>query len=490
MPGQTHAACNATPTMAELSDIDGGEVILSHGSLFEYFEPAIRDNPDGPAVVVKHQAGDHLQTLTGKDHSQQGHLTWTYRDLHQASFRLASAFLNSRLQPECSTIICFIPNGIEWALLLWTSMLLKMPISPLDMGGLWPQRSSELESYLTSIKADAIIVPDVEGATAVDAMLKKLNLEPYSKIVLAGTHQGWSTLLDFGMNAKQIMSDTQMVTEARKDDLDRVSIVLFTSGTSSGKPKGCPRSVSNVMHFMERVTWIEEGGNHARNIVQTANFRGIAHAVTLQTWKAGGAIIMPSALFDAAAMLEVIPEATLLALIPFQVHSIVDHPEFSKAGNIRLVCIGADMITKDLVGKCKDAFPSAKVMTIHAMTEGGGLCKDSARSYFGGVASVGVVPKGMRLRIWDGQVTRRGVPGEMQIRCETVIKRYLDRESLEDGWFKTGDVGMIDEDGTVYVLGRIKDVIKRVGVTITPAAIENCIERRAGVVSEAVLGGA
>lgn len=404
-------------------------------------------------------------------------------------------------------MVSFLPNGVEFPLLLWTSFLLKASLSTLDVGALSPPRAGELKSYLSSLNPDFILVPDAQGATAVNRALAELELDiPNVRVIVdvlesrQNVPEGWSSFLDFGASsrAQDMKCEAEMIAEARDDDLERISVTLFTSGTSSGQPKGCPRSVRNTMQFLERMLWLEEGGSSARNMVQTANFRVIAHVTTLQTWKAGGSIIMPSAVFDGGATLEAISvhQVSLLNLVPSQLHSIISHPDFSTTDvkSVQVICLGADMITKDLLQKTAKAFPQVpNIMTIHGMTEGGGLCKNTygrdieKRPFFGGIAPMGVVPQGMTLRIVESRsrdVTKRGVPGEMHLCCNSVIKSYLDNARPQDfyrdqhgQWFKTGDQGMMDEGGVIYVLGRTKDIIKRAGVPIVPAAIENSIER-------------
>jgi len=78
----------------------------------------------------------------------------------------------------------------------------------------------------------------------------------------------------------------------------------------------------------------------------------------------------------------------------------------------------------------------------------------------------------------------RGEPGELHVCCDSIIWHYLGGasessfyEDKKGRWFNTGDIAMMDNEGLVFILGRSKDMIKRAGVAIMPAAIESCIER-------------
>ena len=150
------------------------------------------------------------------------------------------------------------------------------------------------------------------------------------------------------------------------------------------------------------------------------------------------------------------------------------------------------MVTRDVLSKAATAFPYAKVAVAHGMTEGGGFfnwpyyqTQINSIPYFGEICPLGIVVPGVHIRIRDpenGKTLLRGESGELLINCKSVIKNYLDNTNAESfiqednkQWFRTGDLATIDKDGIVYILGRLKDVIKRAGIPITPAALESCI---------------
>jgi long-chain acyl-CoA synthetase len=107
--------------------------------------------------------------------------------------------------------------------------------------------------------------------------------------------------------------------------------------------------------------------------------------------------------------------------------------------------------------------------------------------------SCGRLLDGVVLRIVgeDGRTLSRGELGEIYVRTPIMIERYLNRgepAELVDGYFATGDVGRLDEDGFLYVLDRKKDMIISGGVNIYPAEIENVLRRHPGVFDVAVFG--
>ncbi|WP_372337842.1 class I adenylate-forming enzyme family protein [Streptomyces sp. MK5] len=92
----------------------------------------------------------------------------------------------------------------------------------------------------------------------------------------------------------------------------------------------------------------------------------------------------------------------------------------------------------------------------------------------------------------DGAILPRGERGEVVVQGPNVMRGYLGRpataETLRDGWLHTGDIGVLDEDGYVRIVDRIKDMIIRGGENIYPKEIETVLLSREGVCEAAVIG--
>ena len=153
------------------------------------------------------------------------------------------------------------------------------------------------------------------------------------------------------------------------------------------------------------------------------------------------------------------------------------------------------------VARIERSFPGVKVQVGHGMTEGGASVMWPAEikyaPYHAGTAPIGKVNKGTRLKIVAtvtdatdnniqerGATLKRGELGELHVWSEGFIRGYLDgvnaadfyADENGDRWFITGDTALMNNDGWVYILGRKKDIIKRAGVPITPAAIESSLD--------------
>lgn len=493
----------------DLADVYGGS-LEDESSLFQHIEQGLRSNPHGPAVIMMHQPADHLNELTStasredtsNGHGSQGNphsdcLSWTFTQLHEAAMKLSMG-LKAQGVESGMRIATFIPNRVEWQLTLWMTTLLRLTLCSVDPGAAAEvPRKVELESFLTRLDPDVIMVPDASVAANIDAAISSLGRSsPKVKIVLDGdVPRGWTNITQLVASAQPRKDDEAFLQAARNDDPDRVAMIMFTSGTSSGQPKGCPRTVAAESHKINTITW---GNFHSntRALGGTANFRIIAPTIHLPIWKAGGCVVSPVPGTGSSGLADVMQKYSITHVlsVPAILNALATYLRSSgrtvDTSCVEVVMLGGDMITRDVVLKAQKQFPQARVMNGHGMTEGGGsfdaFHQGSAADIpcYRNICTVGNVARGSRVRLCDdqsGKTVRRGETGELLFNGKSIIKNYLGNEYqdaflLEDGeqWLRTGDLAVMDEDGMVFILGRVKDRIKRAGVPIEPAALESC----------------
>ena len=497
---------NAKPDLSEIKGAD----LENTRSVFAHIEQALKKNPHHPAILCMHQPRDHLSNLVYQDeHSDLSQeypkcLAWTYTQIHETAKMLAKSMLARDVQPG-STLLMLIPNGGEYALLLWTCILMRLTFVSLDPALLDMSAQEELQDIVDSVSPSIVVVPDVAGSTAVDTALKQLpHLSQPRGISLNGSAPGWTPVAELLTNTTMSAIDTNsLISAARNDNPTRINSIMFTSGTS-GRPKGCPQSVQGMTHVLHSQSWLINPSNCTRALQQAHNSRGIAPAQTLQTWREGGTVVMSSAGgFSEDEMQTAIADygVTFIVLTPAMVHGMAQrlaHNPRLNIDSVRTVQVGGDAVTKDALRKCAAVFPNARVCINHGMTEGGGAftwepffdIPVDEIPFFGEICPVGGVAPGASVRVWDaerGEVLPRGEPGELHISCGSLIEGYLQRVSAESfyhdeqgHWFNTGDVARMNRDGLVFILGRRKDMIRRRGVVIMPAALESCIEKMTG----------
>ncbi|KAF2765818.1 acetyl-CoA synthetase-like protein [Teratosphaeria nubilosa] len=471
-------------------------------SIFELLGKGLRKSPNEPAVIVVHQPPQHLAELVevAGVSAQSGHrpsqcLSWTFTELHRAACRLASGMMAEGVKPG-STIVTLVPNCVEWFAVQWVSVLMKLTVVSVDPAAVQEPRNPELESYLT-LNPDVILVADQDGALAIDYALQavRTSKQPLRMQLDEDTADGWRSFLDIGREGiRAHIEERELVAEAGRDNPERVCQIVFTSGTSSGNPKGCPKTVKLTVNTL--LIRAPDDAKPERYIVNTANFRVIAPGLTLTQWVTGGACIMPSESFEPQTTLDAIEmhKATILLLVPSMLYALRDHNSTPsrRLRGVQRVVLGGDMITRDTMMTAQKLFPGAKIVNGPGMTEGVASYKWPFHDvsvdelpYHGDICPIGEVAPGVKIRLWNdkkGRIVSRGEAGEIHMCSDRFIDHYLDNahpeafySDVSGRWFKTGDLGLLTSNGLLYILDRIKDVIIRAGVNVVPAALEDCI---------------
>ncbi|RYP41572.1 hypothetical protein DL767_000914 [Monosporascus sp. MG133] len=498
------------------ADIDGGPLANNHKSIFAHIERGLLEHPDQPAVICMHQHVDHLtqwgdideefqSAIKGIDPSPRC-LTLTYAQLHAGALKLVAGFQANGIRPG-STVLCMIPNSCEYALILWACAILRLTLAAVDPHALGDKHG--LAEYLQSLTPAVLLIPHAKNSKVVESAITELPtlLQPCLRLWLDNedceSPPGWESfrrILETG-TLNIAFDEAAVLEDARRDDADRVHSVLFTSGTSTGRPKGCPLHVGAMTHILESQSWLITPDNCARVLQQAHNSRAIGPQHTLQTWRVGGAIVMDSGpSFAIEHTLDaLLPHgATFIVLSPSMVHALTQVLPSLPAGtgdSVKTIQVGGDAVTREVLTKCAKLFPRAHVCVNHGMSEGGGFFiwpifnpAIGKIPYMAEFCPVGEVAPGARIRIWDSKARRvalRQQPGRLHVCCDSLIRGYLggvDASTFfedSDGrrWMDTGDVAMVTENDLVYILGRSKDAIVRPRVVIMPAALESCIEK-------------
>jgi long-chain acyl-CoA synthetase len=183
--------------------------------------------------------------------------------------------------------------------------------------------------------------------------------------------------------------------------------------------------------------------------------------------------------------------------------ALVRHPEFATRdlSTVRAISSGAAPLAVELIGALQRRFGDAAVITEgYGLTEVtmGATSNPPARSAVRKAGTVGVPVFDTEVRIVDAAGSERtplptGEPGEVCIRGPQVMVGYKDRPeetaaALADGWLRTGDVGVLDEDGYLSIVDRKKDMLLYKGYNVYPRALEELLYAQPGVLGAAVVG--
>ncbi len=218
----------------------------------------------------------------------------------------------------------------------------------------------------------------------------------------------------------------------------------------------------------------------------------------------GGARLVIHRRFDPRAVLAAIGRhrITRMILVPAMLHALLSHPALPEADLSSLDCIyyGGSPTPLPLLTAALRAFPCS-FLQLYGMTEAGGSVsylsptEHDREGRNPHMRSAGRAYPWVEIRIRDrsGRPLPPGEIGEIAVRTPTVMLRYAGRPEataavLQDGWLLTGDAGYLDEDGFLYVVDRVRDMIISGGENIFPAEVETVIARHPAVREVAVIG--
>jgi malonyl-CoA/methylmalonyl-CoA synthetase len=412
-------------------------------------------------------------------------LHYSWRDLDRASAMLANLLVSLQL-PEGARVAVQVEKSVETMLLYLATLRAGLVFLPLNTA----YQSAEIQYFID-------------------------NAEP-AVVVCTGKNFGWVSKIAFQAGTRHVFTlnddrtgsllvraahcaDHQVLMPRRLDDL---AAILYTSGTT-GRSKGAMLTHGNLLSNAQvlKTSWgwrsATEGGDvliHALPIFHVHGLFVAIHAALIN-----GSKMIWLAKFDPRQVLAAMPRATVFMGVPTLYVRLLAEPGLTAevARGMRLFIAGSAPLLIE-------TFTEWQRRTGHTILERYGMSETvmlTSNPYLASEGerrggTVGRPLPGVRLRVMSdqGQPMPMGETGGIEVAGPNVFKAYwrmpekTAEEFSADGFFKTGDVGRIDADGYVTIVGRSKDLIISGGYNVYPAEIEGYINELAGVAESAVIG--
>jgi acyl-CoA synthetase (AMP-forming)/AMP-acid ligase II len=312
-------------------------------------------------------------------------------------------------------------------------------------------------------------------------------------------HAGDGPAPDGTVDYEDLIAAATPVPDRRRGG-DELAGVFYTGGTT-GFPKGVMLSHANLM-----VSWLGSAasGSLGRAGSRTLHTAPMFHLADLAFWGAGvlvggSHVILPA--FDPVAVAAAISDhqVTDVLLVPTMIQMLVDHPEVARRdlSCLQAVAYGASPIPQAVLERAMKTFPGASFTQAYGMTELSPVATllSPADHEQGRLRSAGRAAPHAEVRVVDAgdAPVPAGTVGEIVVRGGHVMQGYWNQPdataaALRGGWMHTGDGGYLDEQGYLYVVDRLKDMIVSGGENVYSAEVENAVARHPAVAACAVIG--
>ena len=462
-----------------------------------FFDHIVEKYPDNLAVISRHQ-----------------NIRWTYEKLQIEVNRCAKGFRAINIE-KGDRVGIWANNCVEWLVVQIATAKLGAILVNINPG----YRTNELEYSLNHTQIKALVIADKFKTSDYAEMIYELAPElyenddaffesktlPFLKTVISlapKNLQGivmWDEFMDMGSE----INLNEVLEIQRNLSFDEPINIQFTSGTS-GRPKGATLSHHNILNNADIITTIQNLNHTDKIVIPVPLYHCFGMVLgNLGCITKGAAMIYTSEGFDPELVLKAVEEekATSLYGVPTMFFAELNHPELKKYDlrSLRTGIMAGSLCPSELMKRVQKELNMTEVEIGYGMTETSPLSTQTRidAPFEKRISTVGQILPHTEIKIIDpetGQVIPIGEPGELCTRGFGVMLGYWGdeektRESIDSArWMHSGDLAIIDEEGYVGIVGRIKDMIIRGGENIYPKVIEEFLYTHPGIEEVSVIG--
>ncbi len=320
----------------------------------------------------------------------------------------------------------------------------------------------------------------------------------FSEAAEAGaTEAGAECILATPGEFEQLVGAAEPIEEIADREDDDPAVIIYTSGTT-GTPKGATLTHANLAAGADTARDLVDADESSVTLAALPLFHvfGRNSVMNASVRSRGSITLLPR--FDAGKALEIVgrDKVTTFAGVPTMYTALLHHDgrENYDTSSLDLCVSGGSALPVEVLRGFDEAF-GAKVLEGYGLSETTGMGSFNLPDRERKPGSIGVPIGGTEFRLLDddGNDVPAGEPGEIAMRGPFVMRGYWERddataEVMRDGWFHTGDMATVDDDGYYSIVDRKKELIIRGGYNVYPREIEEVLYEHPAVLEAAVVG--
>jgi long-chain acyl-CoA synthetase len=397
-----------------------------------------------------------------------------YAFLNEGASRIAGLLKAKGIEPG-DRVAIMLPNVPYFPVVYYGILRAGGVVVPMNV----LLKGREVDFYVSDSGAKAVFVWHGFADACVDAPAEVIKVTPgeFEQLVIGADSAP--------ENAERAGGDT--------------AVILYTSGTT-GTPKGAELSHDNLRTNCE-VTAQTLAELTPDDVILGALplFHSFGQTCGLNAAVSGGACLSMIPRFDPVKALEIIQRdrVTVFEGVPTMYHAILNVPDYESydVSSLRLCISGGSAMPVEVMRGFEKAF-DCKVLEGYGLSETSPVASFNHPDRDRKPGSIGTPIQGVEMRVVDddGEEVAQGGVGEIAIRGHNVMKGYWNRADATadvldgDGWFRTGDMATVDEDGYFFIVDRKKDMIIRGGYNVYPREVEEVLYEHPAVSEAAVVG--
>lgn len=410
---------------------------------------------------------------------QQGNRTITFREWYCKSEHIAS-IVNDILDNNSQCVGLFLPNSIEYAISYFSIMFSDRVIIPIGINS----KAMEIISMIRYLEIDLMITDSASKSILIKA------LEDYDKkihIIVCDSNE-IITLND----EKSLIEKTDCLKQNNTDD--DVAIMLHTSGTTSNPKRVMLTHTNLITNIESNIASLKLTKNDVVLIALPMHFGYCNTAQFLtQLYLGGKIVILDSKMFMPKLFFQVVEKekVTIFTGVPSMLFMLytyhyIDKYDFS---SLRYILFGGGKMPIEKLKQLINRFTTVKFLQTYGQTE----CSPRVtllypEYHITKIGSVGKPIPNVQVRIVNDkdEVLESNQIGEIVVKGKNIMKGYyknpeLTKSIIRDGWLHTGDLGYKDDEGFLFLTGRIKNIIISGGINIYPEEIEQILQQHESV---------